>query len=262
MNEIRALLLTDVVGSTKMSEKLGDAAMAEVWAAHDRVARDLLPPWRGREIDKTDGMLLMFDAAADAVAYALAYHRALAALPVPLSARAGLHVGPVLLRENAAADVARGAKPLEVDGLAKPMAARVMSLANGGQTLLTPDALDALGESPLARQSHGHWVMKGVAEPIELFEVGEDDTGFAAPPDSDKVYRVVRSGERWLPVREIPNNLPQLATSFVGREREIERAHRHRQKGTSNRGLDVHMSTDLVGVRVRENPAFMRLPRR
>ena len=126
---IKALLLTDVVGSTQLSESIGDAAMAEVWVGHDRAARDLLPAWGGREIDKTDGMLLMFDTAADAVGYALAYHRALAALPVPLQARAGLHVGPVVLRENSAADVVRGAKPLEVDGLAKPIAARVMSLS-------------------------------------------------------------------------------------------------------------------------------------
>ena len=59
MNEVRALLLTDVVDSTKLSEALGDAQMAVLWAAHDRLARDLLPVWRGREIDKTDGMLLM-----------------------------------------------------------------------------------------------------------------------------------------------------------------------------------------------------------
>ena len=219
--DLRALLLTDVVDSTRMSEQLGDAAMAQVWAGHDRVARDLLPLWRGREIDKTDGMLLMFDSAADAVAYAQAYHQAIAALPVPLKARAGLHVGPVILRENAPDDVARGAKPLEVDGLAKPTAARVMSLASGGQTLLTPDALEALGETTLSRQSHGHWVMKGVSEPVELFEVGPDPRHFSPPPDSDKVYRVVRSGERWLPVKEIPNNLPQSQTAFVGREREM-----------------------------------------
>jgi hypothetical protein len=124
MAEFRALLLTDVVDSTKLSEAIGDHAMAEVWAAHDRVARDLLPVWRGREIDKTDGMLLLFDTAADAVYYALHYHHALADLHMPLKARAGLHVGPVILRENAAEDVARGAKPLEVDGLAKPTAAR------------------------------------------------------------------------------------------------------------------------------------------
>jgi class 3 adenylate cyclase len=46
----RALLPTDVVDGTAVSERLGDAAMAAAWAAHDRVARDLL----------------LFDAVADA----------------------------------------------------------------------------------------------------------------------------------------------------------------------------------------------------
>jgi class 3 adenylate cyclase len=76
MSEVRALLLTDVVNSTELSETLGDAEMAVLWVAHDRLARDLLPVWRGREIDKTDGMLLLFEAAPDAVAYAIAYPRA------------------------------------------------------------------------------------------------------------------------------------------------------------------------------------------
>jgi predicted ATPase/class 3 adenylate cyclase len=222
MSEIRALLLTDVVDSTKLSESLGDDAMAEVWAGHDRVARDLLTPWRGREIDKTDGMLLMFDTAADAVSYALAYHRALGSLPIPLKARAGLHVGPVILRENNPEDVARGAKPLEVDGLAKPTAARVMTLAQGAQTLMTNAAREALGETGLQVASHGHWMMKGVADPLELFEVALPEARMVPPPDSDKVYRVIRVGEWWLPVKEIPNNLPQQATSFMGREREID----------------------------------------
>jgi predicted ATPase/class 3 adenylate cyclase len=221
MSELRALLLTDVVDSTKLSETLGDESMAGLWAAHDRVARDLLRAWPGREIDKTDGMLMLFEAAADAVAYALAYHRALAALPVPLKARAGLHVGPVVLRENSAEDVALGAKPLEVDGLAKPTAARVMSLARGGQTLLTADARASLGETTLRVLSHGHWVMKGVSEPAELFEVGEPDAPFVPPPDSEKVFRVVRAGERWLPVKQIPNNLPQQVNSFLGRKQEM-----------------------------------------
>ena len=221
MPDVRALLLTDVVDSTKLSEKIGDAAMAEVWAAHDRAARDLLPAWHGREIDKTDGMLLMFGTAADAVSYAMAYHRALAALPTPLKARAGLHVGPVILRENRADDVARGAKPLEVDGLAKPTAARVMSLARGGQILLTPEARAALGESTIRMVSHGHFVMKGLADPVELFEACDTDTVAAPPPDSDKVYRVVRVGDRWLPVAQMPNNLPPQVTSFIGREREL-----------------------------------------
>ena len=222
MSDLRALLLTDVVDSTRLAEKLGDAAMAEAWAAHDRAARDLLPAWRGREIDKTDGMLLLFDSAADAVGYALAYQRALAALAVPMQARAGLHVGPVILRENDAADVARGAKPLEVDGIAKPVAARVMSIARGGQTLLSAEAREDLGKSEYRLQSHGHWMVKGVADPLELFEVGDAETRFQSPPDSDKVFRVIRAGDWWMPVREVPNNLPQQGTSFVGRAREMD----------------------------------------
>ena len=231
MNEVRALLLTDVVDSTKLSEALGDAQMAVLWAAHDRLARDLLPVWRGREIDKTDGMLLMFDASTDAVAYALAYHEALANLCPPLKARAGLHVGPVILRENSPSDIARGAKPLEVDGTAKAIAARVMSIATGGQTLLSADARNALEKVTLRLESHGHWRMKGISEPIELFEVGDADAPFAPPPDAAKSYRVVLEGDVWLPARNIRHSLPAERDAFVGRRETLLELAQHLDAG-------------------------------
>jgi predicted ATPase/class 3 adenylate cyclase/Tfp pilus assembly protein PilF len=221
MSLLRSLLLTDVVDSTRMAEALGDAAMAALWIAHDRLARDLLPAWRGREIDKTDGMLLLFEAASDAVGYALAYQRALALLDPPLQARAGLHIGPVLLRENLQSDVALGAKPLEVEGTAKATAARVMSVADGGQILLSAAAREALGDCRLRLQSHGHWRLKGLAEPVELFEVGDADTPFTPPPDAAKAYRVVRQGELWLPVRSIKHTLPAERDGFVGRDQVL-----------------------------------------
>ncbi len=230
MSEIKALLLTDVVGSTQLSEALGDAVMATVWTAHDRAARDLLPPCNGREIDKTDGMLLMFDSAGDALRYARAYHQALTGLPVPMRARAGLHVGPVLLRHNSAEDVARGAKPIEVEGLAKPTAARVMAIAGPGQTLFTKDAREALAPEVLEGHlawSHGHWIFKGVSEPIEVFETVPLGSEGKAPADGDKAYRVAVDAEGWRPLKEIPNNLPQQATSFVGRERELREVKAH-----------------------------------
>ena len=198
MNHTKALLLTDVVDSTRMTEVLGDDAAAAVWTAHDRIARDLLPLWRGREIDKTDGMLLMFDDAADAAGYALAYQHALAGLNPPLSARAGLHVGQVVLRENLRADVERGAKPLEVEGVTKLATARVMSIAMGGQVLLTSQARQALDGTSARLQSHGHWRVKGLTDPIELFELGKDGCAFAPPPDAPKAYRVVWRDELWL----------------------------------------------------------------
>ena len=221
MNQTKALLLTDVVDSTRMTEVLGDDAAAAVWTAHDRIARDLLPLWRGREIDKTDGMLLMFDGAADAASYALAYQHALAGLDPPLSARAGLHVGQVVLRENSRADVERGAKPLEVEGATKLTTARVMSVAMGGQVLLTSQARQALGRTTARLQSHGHWRVKGFTDPIELFELGNDGCAFAPPPDAPKAYRVVWRDELWLPLREVRHSLPAERDRFVGRALEL-----------------------------------------
>ncbi len=231
MSDLRTLLLTDVVDSTKLSLRVGDAHMARLWAAHDRAARDLLPVWHGREIDKTDGMLLLFDAASDAVGYALAYQKALNLLVPPLEARAGLHVGPVTLRENSPADVALGAKPVEVEGVAKATAARVMSVAMGGQILLSADARNALRAEGLRLQSHGHWRLKGLDEPIELFEAGDEHAPFFPPPDGEKAYRVVRQDELWLPVREIRHSLPAEGDAFVGRAQALVDLSRRIQSG-------------------------------
>ena len=226
---LRALLFTDVVDSTSLVERLGDARAAELWAEHDRRARDLLGIHKGREIDRTDGFFLLFDAAADAARYALAYHPAIADLE--LSARVGLHVGALTLRENTADDIARGAKRTEVEGLAKPFAARVMALARGGQTLLTPAARSALGaplEAGTELESHGHYRLKGVEEPVEVFELGvHGHCAFAPPQDADKAYRVVSDGELWRPVREVRHNLPAERDAFVGRTAEL-RALAHR----------------------------------
>lgn len=69
--------MTDVVDSTALLESFGDERMAELWAAHDEVTRELLDAHRGREIDKSEGLLLLFESAEDAVALAASYHRAL-----------------------------------------------------------------------------------------------------------------------------------------------------------------------------------------
>src|SRR5947207_812603 len=69
----RTLLLTDLVDSTRLTETLGDRRAADIGARHDRLARDLLKRHGGREMDKTDGFLLLFERPIDAVAYALDY---------------------------------------------------------------------------------------------------------------------------------------------------------------------------------------------
>ena len=229
MGEYRALLVTDIVDSTLAAERLGDASMAALWREHDRRARDLLAQWKGREIDKSDGFLLLFDDPAAAAGYASAYHRALSRLAPPLAARAGLHVGTVELRQNPQEHVARGAKPIEVDGLAKAVAARVMSIALGGQTLATAQALAQLNDARW--RSHGHWRMKGLDEPIELFELGDDDAPWTPPPESSKAYRVVLSGEHWQPVRDIRHSLPAERDAFIGRHAELRSLALHLDQG-------------------------------
>lgn len=217
---IKTLLLLDFVDSTQIVDNLGDQRAAEVFAAHDRIARDLVREYEGQEIDKTDGFLLIFARPFDATRYALAYHKALNELAVernvPLGARAGIHLGEVVLRANRPEDVARGAKPVELEGLAKPMVARIMSLASAGQTVLTQTAFDlarraAVGSGDLSTGTggpgdpvsptvewleHGFYRLKGIKEPVKVCEVGQRGLAPLSPPaDSAKGHRV-RSSRR------------------------------------------------------------------
>jgi len=207
---LRTLLLTDLVGSTALIDAAGDRRGAQIGAKFDRLSRDLLVTHGGTEIDKTDGFLLIFESPDHAVRYALAMHEALAELSreedLPIVARCGIHLGEVHLRENTPEDVARGAKPVEVEGLAKPLAARVMSLAQGGQTLLSRTAWDvakraAVGEPDLADcvwLQHGIYDLKGVSEGVEICEVGRKGIApLKAPPSAEKARR--RGERRALP---------------------------------------------------------------
>lgn len=205
---VMTLLLTDLVGSTRFVEVLGDVLAAETLARHDRIARDLLARCGGQEIDKTDGFLFIFDRPIDAVRYAVSYHDELRelgeSLGVEMSARAGVHLGEVVLWENSAEDVARGAKPVELEGLAKPMAARIMSLAQGGQTLLTQSAYELAQRASLGARDlpgdlqwvrHDFYALKGIEDPIRIYEVGRQGLApLSPPPDSEKARRAQPGG--------------------------------------------------------------------
>ena len=201
---VRTLVSSDLVGSTSLIESTGDARAAEIFQRHDRAARDLLRKHGGLEIDKSDGFLQLFERPWMAVRYALDYHQEIHELSraegVELAARVGIHLGEVILRQNPEEDVARGAKPLEVEGLAKPAVARLMSLAKGRQTLLTRGTFDvarrsAVDDVSIAEEltwlAHGSYLFKGVAEAIEVFEVGDDRAPLAAPENTATAKRAL-----------------------------------------------------------------------
>ena len=217
------LLLTDVVDSTLLNESIGDEGMRVLWHNHDVAARERMTRWRGREIARSDGFLVLFDGAADAVAFALDYHKCLCSFPVPFQARIGIHMGEVRLRQNSEQDRLRGAPLYEVDGIALPITARVMAAAMGRQTLITQPIATALHALGYRVSTHGHWQFKGVAEPVELLEVGDADSPFEPPPDSAKAYRVVQIEGEWAPVGNIQNNLPAERNDFIGRSRLLAR---------------------------------------
>ena len=201
--QVRTLLLTDLVDSTGLVERIGDTAAAALFRAHDRIVLDLQQRWRGRLIDRSDGLLLIFERPIDGLGFALDYVRGLRELGrehnQPLQARAGLHVGEVLLWENSLDAVQLGAKSLEVEGLAKPLAGRLMALARPGQILLSATAeplahraARELGERGelLVWKSYGRWRFKGVPEAQEIHEVGEPGLApLRMPSHTPKAWR-------------------------------------------------------------------------
>lgn len=201
--QLRTLLLTDLVDSTALVERLGDAPASELFLAHDRLVLALQQRWRGRLIDRSDGLLLLFERPIDGLGFALDYARGLAGLgaerQLDLRARAGLHVGEVLIWRNSEEAVCFGAKPLEVEGLAKPMAARLMAIARPGQILLSAVAAPLahraareLGErgQHLLWKAWGRWRLRGVPEAQEIFEVGEPGLApLRRPASTPKAWR-------------------------------------------------------------------------
>jgi len=233
---IRTLLLCDLVASTQLVERVGDSAAADLLARHDRIARDLLAAFNGREIDKSDGFLLLFERPIEAVRFAISYQARLrefgASFDSPMASRVGIHLGEVALRENSPDDVARGAKPLEVEGLAKAIAARVMSLAGNGRILLTRTAYDfarraSVGlddESPLRWAVHGRYQLAGVEDLVEICEVAEPGEAALTPPEgSEKTQRADGEGNRQpvsgassvVPIAPSPALKPELTETIV-----------------------------------------------
>ena len=201
--QVRTLLLTDLVDSTGLVERIGDQAAAGLFRAHDRMVLELQQRWRGRLIDRSDGLLLIFERPIDGLGFALDYVRGLRDLgrqhQQPIQARAGLHVGEVLVWENSADAIRVGAKSLEVEGLAKPLAGRLMALARPGQILLSATAeplahraARELGERGelLVWKSYGRWRFKGVPEGQEVYEVGEPGLApLRMPAHTPKAWR-------------------------------------------------------------------------
>ena len=202
---LRAVLLADLVDSTAFVAGFGDERAARALQRLDLQIRDLLEFTGGRLIDKADGLLALFERPIQAVDFALRYQQAMRQFSedegVRLSARVGIHVGELMTWSNTDQAVLAGAKPLEVEGLAKPMAARLMSLCLPGQVLVSSmaQALAQRAQAELGERAervrwiaHGRYRFKGMPAPVLVHEVGEEGLApLRLPPSGAKAWRDV-----------------------------------------------------------------------
>ena len=218
MSQNAVLLISDIVDSTHLAATLGAEAHAALFEAHDEIVRTLASIHRGREVNRSDGVLMRFRSVTCASEFAMAYHAALTKIGDALQVRIGIHAGPLDLRSL---DESRASLSGVKAGVTVPMTARIAGLASGRQTLVSDRARSELDSARCRVVSHGHWRLKGIADPIELFEVGAADASFSPPADATKAYRVVERHGLWLPRRDIPHNLPAERDRFIGRDDEL-----------------------------------------
>ena len=191
-----AIVLLDIIGSTAFVQKYGAQKAAKHFQYHDRLARNLIYRYEGREIDRSDGFLCSFERTIDAVNFALAYQK-----NIPhrtgLGCRIGIHWGKIIEVKQDDVFVAANAKRIELEGISKNIAARTMSLCNAGQVLLTREAKDNVRNRTNAFTPKGTryacvglYKFKGVKEPQAIYAVGETIESLQPPKGSEKVKRL------------------------------------------------------------------------
>lgn len=214
-------LFTDIEGSTRLLHELGDR-YADVLAEHRRLLREAFGGHGGVEVDtQGDAFFYAFGRATDAVAAADAGQDALETTPVRV--RMGIHTGePAVTDEGyVGVDVHR--------------AARVMSAGHGGQVVISETTARLLdGSSPLT--DLGEHRLKDLSAPQRLFQLGKTE---------------------FSPLRTLyRTTLPVVATTLVGRERELAEAGELLRSnrlvtltgpgGSGKTRLAVHLAADLA----------------
>jgi class 3 adenylate cyclase len=152
------VLFTDVVSSTELLARVGDAEYRRIRSDHERQVQHAVETRGGRLLTVTgDGTLSVFDGPTSAVRCAEVICRE--AEDLGISVRAGVHTGG-LERDG-----------LNVTGLAVHTGARVSAAAGPGQVLVSRTVCDLVAGSGLAFESIGERDLKGIPGRWELFAV-------------------------------------------------------------------------------------------
>ena len=197
-------MLTDIESSTKLWRS-NPAAMSTAVARHEELITDAVRRFGGYlpvDHGEGDSVFSVFTRATDAIGAAGHMQQALAAESWPggieLKVRVGLHTGEAELRGG------------NYYGAAVSRAARIRSLAWGGQTLMSQSTYDLVRDGlppAFTVRDLGTYVLKDFDRPERIFEL--------RPPGAFREFPALGSSE------SRPHNLPLPITTFVGREREV-----------------------------------------
>ncbi len=201
-SSLLSLVFTDLVDSTALKTRLGDLDAGQLIERHQARVRQLRTETEGREVDSAgDGSFLTFETPSAAVSFALRLQQIHHDKPELPKVRVGVHLGEVSERPAQAG----AANPLFIEGLAVDLAARIQSLAEPGQVLMSQPVLESAQqrlkgqeiEREIRWRSYGQYRLKGIEEPVEIREAGfEGISPLEAPPDSEKATRVRIVGPR------------------------------------------------------------------
>jgi class 3 adenylate cyclase len=158
----RAVMFTDIVGSTEMTARLGDAAALELVQVHDSLVRRGLGAHGGREVKHTgDGIMAAFDDADDAVSAAADIQRHFAAYNADasesLSVRIGIHAGEPVANHN------------DLFGATVQLAARLCDEAEAGGIVVSGQVRDLCRQHGARFVGLGERRLKGFAEGVPAY---------------------------------------------------------------------------------------------
>jgi DNA-binding NarL/FixJ family response regulator/class 3 adenylate cyclase len=161
---IIALLFTDVEGSTRLVQELGEDYSA-VMGEHRRLVRDAFEAVGGHEIDcRGDEFFIAFASSRDALRAATAAQQALLeyAWPseTPLRVRMGIHTGEPTLAEGGYV------------GIDVHRAARICAAGHGGQVLVSHATHElVVGDEELDFRDLGEHALKGIPRPERIYQL-------------------------------------------------------------------------------------------
>ena len=166
------LLFTDLVGSTQLTDALGDEGAQEILRIHNALVREEVGRHGGSEVKTMgDGFMIAFKSPTSALACAVAIQRAIAQYnreqPTrEFMVRMGLNAGEAIQEEA------------DFFGSAVIVAARIAALAEGGE-ILTSEAVKQLGQGVRGSEYEfkGEFQLKGFREPYRVYQVVSGPAG-------------------------------------------------------------------------------------